>query len=55
MAETDEFWTAEVLKLPTHSTIDHLQALAQDKVLPGFKVGKALAVSPGKQSLNGSR
>ena len=40
MAETDEFWTAEevsnYLRIP-QSTI---YKLAQDKVLPGFKVGK---------------
>ncbi len=40
MADTDEFWTAEevsnYLRIP-QSTI---YKLAQDKVLPGFKVGK---------------
>ena len=40
MAETDEFWTAEevsnYLRIP-QSTI---YKLAQDNVLPGFKVGK---------------
>ncbi|MHB8135972.1 MAG: helix-turn-helix domain-containing protein [Anaerolineaceae bacterium] len=40
MAEMDEFWTAEevsnYLRIP-QSTI---YKLAQDKVLPGFKVGK---------------
>jgi excisionase family DNA binding protein len=40
MVETDEFWTAEevaqYLRLP-QSTV---YKLAQDKVLPGFKVGK---------------
>lgn len=40
MAETDEFWTAEevsnYLRIP-QSTV---YKLAQDKVLPGFKVGK---------------
>ena len=40
MAETDEFWTAaevsNYLRIP-QSTI---YKLAQDKVLPGFKVGK---------------
>jgi len=40
MAETKEFWTAEevsdYLRIP-QSTI---YKLAQDKVLPGFKVGK---------------
>jgi excisionase family DNA binding protein len=40
MADTDEFWTAEevsnYLRIP-QSTI---YKLAQDSVLPGFKVGK---------------
>ncbi len=40
MADMDEFWTAEevsnYLRIP-QSTI---YKLAQDKVLPGFKVGK---------------
>jgi excisionase family DNA binding protein len=40
MVETDEFWTAaevaRYLRLP-QSTV---YKLAQDKVLPGFKVGK---------------
>jgi excisionase family DNA binding protein len=40
MVETDKFWTAEevaqYLRLP-QSTV---YKLAQDKVLPGFKVGK---------------
>jgi excisionase family DNA binding protein len=40
MADTDEFWTAEevsnYLRIP-QSTV---YKLAQDKVLPGFKVGK---------------
>ncbi|MDP3441478.1 MAG: helix-turn-helix domain-containing protein [Ignavibacteria bacterium] len=40
MVETEEFWTAEevaqYLRIP-QSTI---YKLAQDKVLPGFKVGK---------------
>ena len=40
MADMDEFWTAEevsnYLRIP-QSTIYNL---AQDKVLPGFKVGK---------------
>ena len=40
MAETDEFWTAEevsnYLRIP-QSTI---YKLAQEKMLPGFKVGK---------------
>jgi excisionase family DNA binding protein len=40
MADTDEFWTAEevsnYLRIP-QSTI---YKLAQDKILPGFKVGK---------------
>jgi excisionase family DNA binding protein len=40
LADTDEFWTAEevsnYLRIP-QSTI---YKLAQDKVIPGFKVGK---------------
>jgi len=40
MADTEEFWTAEevsiYLRIPQSTTYK----LAQDKVLPGFKVGK---------------
>ena len=40
MADTDEFWTAEevsaYLRIPQSTTYK----FAQEKVLPGFKVGK---------------
>ena len=40
MAETDEFWTAEEVSIYLRIPQSTIYKLAQDKVLPGFKVGK---------------
>ncbi len=40
MAETDEFWTAEEVSTYLRIPLSTIYELAQDKVLPGFKVGK---------------
>ncbi|RJQ39906.1 MAG: DNA-binding protein [Anaerolineaceae bacterium] len=40
MAETDEFWTAEEVSSYLRIPQSTIYKLAQDKVLPGFKVGK---------------
>jgi len=40
MAETDEFWTAEEVSAYLRIPQSTIYKLAQDKVLPGFKVGK---------------
>ncbi|MEN6622189.1 MAG: helix-turn-helix domain-containing protein [Smithella sp.] len=40
MAEMDEFWTAEEVSAYLRIPQSTIYKLAQDKVLPGFKVGK---------------
>ena len=40
MADTDEFWTAEEVSAYLRIPQSTIYKLAQDKVLPGFKVGK---------------
>ena len=40
MADTDEFWTAEEVSNYIRIPQSTIYKLAQDKVLPGFKVGK---------------
>ena len=40
MADTDEFWTAEEVSNHLRIPQSTIYKLAQDKVLPGFKVGK---------------
>jgi excisionase family DNA binding protein len=40
MVETDEFWTAEEVAQYLRLPQSNVYKLAQDKVLPGFKVGK---------------
>lgn len=40
MAEMDEFWTAEEVSTYLRIPLSTIYKLAQDKVLPGFKVGK---------------
>jgi len=40
MADTDEFWTAEEVSAYLRIPQSTVYKLAQDKVLPGFKVGK---------------
>ena len=40
MADTDEFWTAEEVSAYLRISQSTIYKLAQDKVLPGFKVGK---------------
>lgn len=40
MANTDEFWTAEEVSAYLRIPQSTIYKLAQDKVLPGFKVGK---------------
>jgi excisionase family DNA binding protein len=40
MAEVDEFWTAEEVSTYLRMPLSTINKLAQDKVLPGFKVGK---------------
>lgn len=40
MAEMDEFWTAEEISTYLRIPLSTIYKLAQDKVLPGFKVGK---------------
>ena len=40
MADTDEFWTAEEFSAYLRIPRVTIYKLAQDKVLPGFKVGK---------------
>ncbi len=40
MADTDVFWTAEEVSAYLRIPQSTIYKLAQDKVLPGFKVGK---------------
>ena len=40
MAEMDEFWSAEEVSAYLRIPQSTIYKLAQDKVLPGFKVGK---------------
>ena len=40
MADTDEFWTAEEVSVYLRIPLSTIYKLAQDKILPGFKVGK---------------
>lgn len=40
MVEIDEFWTAEEVSTYLRIPQSTIYKLAQDKVLPGFKVGK---------------
>lgn len=40
MADMDEFWTAEEISAYLRIPLSTIYKLAQDKVLPGFKVGK---------------
>ena len=40
MAEMDEFWTAEEVSTYLRIPLSTIYKLAQDKVFPGFKVGK---------------
>lgn len=40
MADMDEFWTAEEVSIYLRIPLSTIYKLAQDKVLPGFKVGK---------------
>jgi excisionase family DNA binding protein len=40
MAEMDEFWTAEEVSEYLRIPLSTIYKLAQDKVLPGFKVGE---------------
>lgn len=40
MADTDEFWTAEEVSMYLRIPQSTIYKLAQDSVLPGFKVGK---------------
>jgi len=40
MADTDEFWTAEEVSVYLRIPQSTIYKLAQDSVLPGFKVGK---------------
>jgi len=40
MANTDEFWTAEEVSTYLRIPQSTIYKLAQDSVLPGFKVGK---------------
>ncbi|PKO07927.1 MAG: DNA-binding protein [Chloroflexi bacterium HGW-Chloroflexi-2] len=40
MADTNEFWTAEEVSAYLRIPQSTVYKLAQDKVLPGFKVGK---------------
>jgi excisionase family DNA binding protein len=40
MVDTDEFWTAEEISSYLRIPQSTISKLAQDKVLPGFKVGK---------------
>ena len=40
MADTDEFWTAEEVSTYLRIPQSTIYKLAQDKVIPGFKVGK---------------
>jgi excisionase family DNA binding protein len=40
MADTNEFWTAEEVSAYLRIPQSTIYKLAQDKVLPGFKVGK---------------
>ena len=40
MADTDEFWTAEEVSAYLRIPQSTIYKLAQDSVLPGFKVGK---------------
>jgi len=42
MTEMDEFWTAEEVSAYLRIPLSTIYKLAQDKVLPGFKVGKHL-------------
>jgi excisionase family DNA binding protein len=40
MADMDEFWTAEEVSTYLHIPQSTIYKFAQEKVLPGFKVGK---------------
>lgn len=40
MADLDEFWTAEEVSTYLRIPQSTIYKLAQDKVIPGFKVGK---------------
>lgn len=40
MADMDQFWTAEEVSTYLRIPLSTIYKLAQDKVLPGFKVGK---------------
>ncbi len=40
MANMEEFWTAEEVSSYLRIPLSTIYKLAQDKVLPGFKVGK---------------
>jgi excisionase family DNA binding protein len=40
MADIDEFWTAEEVSTYLRIPLSTIYKLAQEKVLPGFKVGK---------------
>jgi excisionase family DNA binding protein len=40
MADTDEFWTPEEVSMYLRIPQSTIYKLAQDKVLPSFKVGK---------------
>jgi excisionase family DNA binding protein len=40
MAEMDEFWTAEEVSTYLRIPLSTIYKLAQDKIIPGFKVGK---------------
>lgn len=40
MADTEDFWTAEEVAIYLRLPQSTVYKLAQDKILPGFKVGK---------------